>query len=480
MIVAFFLALQATVSTEDDFFPITSLEIPESIVLEVGGIALLPDGRPLVCTRRGEIWRLENAYAGDGRDVGFALWAEGLQEPLGLLVEQEGEATYVYTAQRGELTKMYDKDGDGRADFLWTLAEWPISGNYHEYAFGPVRGPDGKLWITLNRPFGEEPFGRVDWRGFALAFDAAGTLTPIACGLRSPCGIATSPWGDVFFTDNQGEWVGTNKLAHLEPGDFHGHPFGIASTERAEWTHGAALEPPDGILVTEAAKTIPRFALPAVWFPYDEMGRSAAGFVWDTSDGRFGPFGGHVFVADQYDASVMRVTLEEVNRKWQGACYPFRRGLACGVTRLAWGADGSLLVGMTNRGWGSKGEGSFGLQRLVWSGRVPFELREMRAVPGGFELEFTLPLDPVSAADPASYELSSYTYELHSEYGSDEMDTRALLVKGATLAGDDRVRLALDDLRAGYVHELHYERVRSSAGEAPLHDRAYYTLSVLR
>ena len=95
-----------------------STDLAHAIVLEVGGIALLPDGRPLVCTRRGEIWRLENAYSGDGREVGFELWAEGLQEPLGLLVQQEGEETYVYTAQRGELTRMYDKDGDGRADLL--------------------------------------------------------------------------------------------------------------------------------------------------------------------------------------------------------------------------------------------------------------------------------------------------------------------------------------------------------------------------
>jgi hypothetical protein len=38
------------------------------------------------------------------------------------------------------------------------------------------------------------------------------------------------------------------------------------------------------------------------------------------------------------------------------------------------------------------------------------------------------------------------------------------------------VRLVLEGLRAGYVHELHYEGVRAASGEVPLHDRAYYTL----
>ncbi len=467
------------VAIEEDFYPVTTIAVPEGIVLEVGGIALLPDGRPLVCTRRGEIWLLENAYSPDGRDVGFERWAEGLQEPLGLLLH-EG---WVYTAQRGEVSRMRDTDGDERMDELETVADsWRISGNYHEYAFGPVLGPDGKLWITTNRPFGPEPFGRVDWRGFALAFDEAGVLEPIACGLRSPCGIEKSPWGEVFYTDNQGEWCGASKLALLERGSFHGHPWGIDSTQLPPWKHGAVVEPPDGILMPEAARTLPRFELPAVWFPYDEMGRSPAGFVWDTSAGRFGPFAGHVFVGDQYDASVMRVTLEKVRGatspegRWQGACYPFRRGLLCGVTRLAWGADGSLLVGMSNRGWGSRGQGSFGLQRLRWSGRVPFELLEMRARPDGFELEFTAPFDPALAADPASYALSSYTYELHSAYGSDEMETQALAVRAARVLDATRVALALDGLRPGYVHELDCARLRSATGEPPLHERAYYTL----
>jgi hypothetical protein len=205
------------------------------------------------------------------------------------------------------------------------------------------------------------------------------------------------------------------------------------------------------------------------------MGRSPAGFVWDR-EGNFGPaFLGHVFVGDQFDASLIRVTLEQVNERFQGACYPFRMGLASGVTRVCWGVDGSLLVGMTNRGWGSRGEDTQGLQRVKWSGQTPFELREMHAAPDGFVLEFTAPLDPKSAADPGSYRLASYTYELHEEYGSPKMDEKPLAFTPAVLDAT-RVHLAVQGLRSGYVHELHYAGVRSAAGERPLHDRAYYTL----
>jgi hypothetical protein len=332
------------------------------------------------------------------------------------------------------------------------------------------------MWVTLNRPFGEEPFGRAKWRGFAMAIEAStGAWEVIASGLRSPAGVEAAPWGDVFYTDNQGEWNGASKLAHLERGDFHGHPWGIQDTKLPEWKHGEVPQPPDKTLMPLVKRTLPSFKLPAVWFPYDEMGRSPAGFVWDT-EGRFGPFfRNHVFVGDQFDASLIRVTLEQVNGRWQGACYPFRMGLASGVTRIAWGADGSLLVGMTNRGWGSRGQATYGLQRVKWSGATPFELAEMRAVPGGFELEFTAPLDAKLAADPATWRMSSYTYELHEEYGSAKMDEQPLAPRPGVLDAT-RVRLALDGLRAGYVHELHYELLRDAGGAAPLHERAYYTL----
>ena len=467
------LLLFAQVHAEAGFYPVIDVEAPEGLVLEVGGFEVLPREQVLVCTRRGEVWLLDNAYSADGKDVRFTKWLDGLQEPLGLLVHDG----WVYTVQRGELSRMRDGDGDGRCDELETVADpWRISGNYHEYAFGPAPGPDGRLWLTLNKPFGEEPFGPVDWRGFALAIDpATGAWEPVSAGLRSPAGIGAAPWGDVFYTDNQGEWCGASKLAHLEPGDFHGHPHGIESTKLPEWKHGVVPMPPDKTLMPLVKQTIPSFKLPAVWFPYDEMGRSPAGFVWDT-EGRFGPFfQGHVFVGDQYDASLIRVTLEKVNGRWQGACYPFRMGLLSGVTRVCWGADGSLLVGMTNRGWGSRGRGTYGLQRVKWSGATPFELREMRAVPGGFELELTSSCDPRTAADPASYRMSSYTYELHAEYGSPKMDEQPL-APVPSVVDATHVELAVPGLRAGYVHELHCGGLRSSAGAPPLHDRAYYTL----
>ena len=472
VVVALLLTVQAA-ATEAEAYRLIDLPTPEGVVLEVGGVDLLPDGRPIVCTRRGQVWIVDGAFDDEPTPT-FTLYAEGLQEPLGMLVHDG----WVYTVQRGELSRLRDTDGDDRMDELETVADpGPISGNYHEYNFGPALADDGSLWITTNKPFGEEPFGRADWRGFALRFELDGTWTPMCSGLRSPAGITKSPWGELFYTDNQGEWCGASKLSLLRPGACHGHPWGLDSCDRPEWTFGHPGEMPNAMLMPLVPEEVPSFELPAVWFPYDKTGRSPAGFAWDESDGAFGPFAGQVIVGDQYAAMLNRVFLERVGDRVQGAVIPFRRGLASGVTRVRFAPDGSLLVGMTDRGWTALGTRTFGLQRLVWTGATPFEIHAMRAAPDGFELTFTAPVDAETATDPASYALSSYTYELHASYGSDEMDTQELEVARATLASDGlTVHLALDGLRAGDVHELHADGVRAADGRALLHADAYYTL----
>ena len=176
----------------------------------------------------------------------------------------------------------------------------------------------------------------------------------------------------------------------------------------------------------------------------------------------------------------MRCHLETIGGVMQGACFRFREGFRSGSLALQFAPDGSLYVGGTNRGWGSRGAGDFALERLTWTGKTPFEILAIRAVPEGFELEFTEPVDAKTAADVTSYAAKGFTYIYQASYGSPVVDEEACPIETAAPSADGRrVRLTLGNLREGMVHELKAAGVRSQAGLPLLHDIGWYMLNRL-
>jgi hypothetical protein len=228
------------------------------------------------------------------------------------------------------------------------------------------------------------------------------------------------------------------------------------------------------------ADRIPELLPPAVYFPYPKMGQSASGIACDTSGGKFGVFENQMFVGDQSSSFVMRISLEKVDGKYQGACIPFRSGFSSGVLPMLFAPDGSMIVGGTNRGWGSRGRRPFSLERMVWTGKVPFEVKDVHARPDGFELTFTKPVDPKTASDPSSYKISTHAYIYQSAYGSPEVDPTECKVEKATVAPDGlSVRILAGPLQRGHVHTIVSEGVRSTEGKPLLHSEAYYTLNYI-
>ena len=86
-------------------------------------------------------------------------------------------------------------------------------------------------------------------------------------------------------------------------------------------------------------------------------------------------------VGDQGHSKIMRVSQEKVNGVYQGACFPFVEGFASGVLRLEWNPQNeSIYVGMTSRGWASTGPAPYALERLVWNGETPFEIKTIKTI----------------------------------------------------------------------------------------------------
>jgi hypothetical protein len=268
--------------------------------------------------------------------------------------------------------------------------------------------------------------------------------------------------------------VATNKLCHVEKGDFFGHQAGLRWLPESPFKD-RPTNVASGMRYDGGDGKFPAVKPPAVWFPFGRMGQSLSEPVWDTT-GRFGPFAGQIFVGDQTRASVMRVSLDKVNGVYQGACFPFRAGLQCGVNRLVFGPDGSLYAGQTNRGWGSIGGKPFGLQRIAYAGKVPLEIHSMAMTKSGFEFRFTQPVDPKTVASVVR--AKSFTYLYHSTYGCPETDTKAESSTGQTLSADGKtLTVTLPGVAKGRVYEFRFEGVATPTGEPLLHGEAYYTVN---
>jgi cytochrome c551/c552 len=360
--------------------------------------------------------------------------------------------------------------------------------------------------VSGNVAFGNEQWwrgeSRVPWRGWMMRIYEDGRMEPWATGLRSPCGLGMID-DELFYDDNQGDWIGSGGIVHLKKGAFAGHPAGLRwtgtpnspvklSTEQLYTVVGPRENKNDMgryikpenvvnekfVTLAEAKQKLPEIQLPAVWLPHGVLGISNSEIL-KIPEGVFGPFSGQVLVGDQGQSKISRVFMEKVAGEYQGAAWEFRSGFQSGVLRMAWAKDGSLFVGETNRGWGSVGDANQGLQRLIWNNSTPFEMRTMKAMPDGFEIEFTSPADKKTAEDIASYSVESFTYKYHPVYGSPTVNTKKHVVKGVKVSADGMTaRILVDNPRRYYIHNVTLDGVRSREGSYSLvHPTGYYTLN---
>ena len=452
----------------DDFYTVEHFPIPKEIKLTVAGMDFLPDGSLAIATFQGEVFIVEGV-TGDAKAAKWRRFARGLNEPGGLRVV--GGAIYVM--QKCELTRLRDADGDGVADVFECVSDaWGYTGNYHSFATGPLVDESGLLGalITGHRAMREVP--AMGWclkitphpnNSGEVPFADMWRTDPFASGLRVPNGFGEHR-GDLFMTDNQGHWIAANKLNHLQLTNFYGHPRSSPSPP----THF------DGD---------PNFTPPAVWFPYAWV-RSASGLA-NVGDFRFGPFGGQMLVGEFQNAAVFRVALEKVNGQWQGAVFPFVKGFASGVNRLAYGPDSRLYVGGLRFGhWTSIAPQPHSLDRVTFTGRVPFEFTTVSARTNGFEVAFTQPVDAKLAGDAENWDAQQYTYAYDGKHNAPEKDRDEKIpgppvrVLKAEVAADKlTVRLTLEGMKPRHVVMLRALGLKNNRGDALRNDTAHYTLN---
>jgi cytochrome c len=430
---------------------------PEDFKPKVGGMDFLPDGRLVVCTwdSLGSVFILDGVQGKDPKAIKVKRIAYGLAEPLGLKVV-DGE---IYVQQKQELTKLVDLNKDDIIDQYLTICNgWRVSSNFHEFAFGLVY-KDGYFYSTLAtaiNPGGASTKPQIPDRGKVVKISKKdGSFEFISTGLRTPNGIAIGVDNEIFIADNQGDWLPSSKILHLQEGAWYG--------SRSVDFEGTANA---------------KEALPVVWLPQDEVGNSPS----QPALLNIGPYKGQMIHGEVTNGGIKRVFVEKVNGQYQGAVFHFTQGLEAGVNRLIWGPDGALYVG----GVGSTGNWShanklhYGLQKLIFNNKTTFEMLAVRAKSNGVEIEFTEPLKEGSGNKASDYNVRQWYYKPTADYGGPKLDDKALNIQKVTVSSDrKKVFLQLAGMKPKHVVyvRLNYQGITSQSGQKPWITEAWYTMN---
>jgi cytochrome c len=451
-------------------------------------LAWRPDGTLVIASLKGQLLEARDSD-GDGLEDRLSVFADGLAAPYGVAAavaaarplkasaastagSANTAAHVIDVATKTAVLRLWDEDGDRRADRIETVASgWGHTDDYHDWTVGLPSDGQGGYFVGLGCQQDKRSVEAARWRGTVLRLAAPrGGVPPggrfqveaVSGGHRFPMGLARNRAGQLFATDNQGNFNPFNELNHVRPG----LRFGFLNTVERRPDFQPPTEPP-------------AIEIPHPWT------RSVNGICFLEADGSrpFGPFTGHL-VGCEYDTRrLVRMSLQPIGDTFQGAVYPLTYDQPrsdpwlLGPICCAVAPNGDLVVGgIRDSGWGG-GNNLGEVVRLRFAAdRLPAGIAEVRAVRDGFVLDFTHALERSRLEDAANFTIVSYRRESTSAYGGPDLQRRDETVRGLVAAADGRsVRVKLDAPRLGFVYEF---RARNLVADGtPFHPaEAYFTL----
>lgn len=427
-----------------DYYDIEGVPLPEGIDPQIGGMDLNADGNLVACFHRGEVM-IHDAKTGE-----WNLFASGLHEPLGLYVEDEGS---ILVVQRSELTRLTDEDGDGAADLYEVVCnDWGMSGNYHEFAFGLVKDSKQNIYVALGTasngsgvreevrgPWNDtgglthdmflyggshgdwkekkgavpRMYARVPYRGCVLRIEPGSRKAKIhATGFRTPNGLFIDSDGQLWVSDNQGDWVGASKLHKVQRGGFHGHAASLL------WDKNPPKVTPAKLPVAELDQ---RRVRAAALLPQGDCGNSPTQMLGLPP--AFAPVNkattGQILMGEMNSPRLARYMPDSVQGQAQGAIMHMldSSSLGRGNNRMVFSPDGkTLFVGKTHLSW----PGSEGLKKITYKGTPYLQVQSVKLLPDGFELFFNARVENTKQIE--DYLIESYRILYTSKYGSPKDD----------------------------------------------------------
>ena len=402
--------------------------------LRIGGMDFFSDGtRAAVSTWDGDIW-IVSGIDESLKNLQWKRFASGMYETLGLRIVND----QIYTSGRDQLTRYYDYNKDGEADYYENFNNSVTSTEgFHEFLFDLQTDKEGNFYFAKAGPV------KGGGRGFETISRDAGSLMKVsadgkkfetvATGFRAPNGIGVNPWnGQITTGDNEGTWVPTCPVNWVKPGGFYGVE---------DLAHGADVK---------------SFKQPLTWMSHDEYDNSGGGQVWVNSD-KWGPFSKQLLHMSYGQCALYLVMHEEAgNGQMQGGVVRFPVKFASSAMRARFNSkDGQLYVAGL-QGWQTKAVKISGFDRVRYTGKPVHSIEAIKYTPKGLRLTFTQPLDAKEAADAENFSARRWNYLRSSNYGSATYEVKnpekkgreKVTVQSARLLPDGRtVEIDLEDFR---------------------------------
>jgi putative heme-binding domain-containing protein len=402
---------------------------PWNASLFCGGHGFLSDGSAIVCTTRGDVWRVSDFEYPSTKAV-WRRFASGLNLALGVVVDDDG----IFVLGRDQITRLHDLNGDGEADFYECFSNaFETSPAGHDFICGLERDAAGNFYAAS----GNQGIVRISPDGKQAEV--------VATGFRNPDGLGVSPDGLLTIPCSEGSWTPASMICATKLNTTPAPYFGYPGPKNEE---------------------VP--ALPLAYLPR-ALDNSSGGQTTVTSD-RWGPLAGQLLHFSFGAGSHFLVLRDEVDGQLQGAVVPLPGEFRSGAHRGRFSpSDGQLYVtGM--QGWGcyTPEEGCF--QRVRYTGaEVQFPVG-IRVHENGVAISFSSPLDREIASNASNHFAQCWNYRYSSAYGSPEFSTKHfgmrahdfVRISASHLLDDGKTLfLELPDLQP--VNQLHL-RIQTNAG----------------
>ncbi len=430
-----------------------AVQLPLSAEEMPTGLTWRRDGTLVIASLKGRVCLVHDRDH-DGLADSYEVVSDDLPAPYGLTTTDDDELDVI---TKFGLVRVSQLDRPTVRGTSTVIADgWGYTADYHDWAVGLPRDKQGRYYVGLPCQQDNRSEAAAKLRGTILRLvpqkptrdePRLFRLETFAAGQRFPMGLALDGLGQLFATDNQGNYNPFNELNHIMPGERYGF------INKREVKPGFA----------------PPFQSPAIELPHPWT-RSVNGLCflntpWELNKklkrNVFGPFEGHLVGCEYNNLTLIRMSLQQIGDTFQGAAYSLGRAPEVdeptfeGPVCCAVSPDGDLYVGnMRDSGWGG-GQNTGSIVRLRPTGDWPLGIAEMRAKHDGFELAFTGPIDRAKASDPKHYHIRSYRRISTPAYGGNDVDERSERVTQVEVDSTGQiVRLKLNALREGFVYEL--------------------------